>query len=433
MFKSVIKSVANKNLLIDAQSLEWFTSISAISDANFDKAVSTDNSNRADSSYDFWNVSDWVKAYRPYNVQNGILHIPVRGSLLNHFPWAYGSYATGYEYIYEAVKRGVSDETVQGIILNINSPGGLVDGCFELADYIYEQRSSKPITAVCDSYAYSAAYALASSASKITVPKTGGVGSVGVVCTHMDMSKMLEDWGLKITFIFAGKHKVDGNPYQNLPDDVKSRIQSGVNETYDLFVATVARNRGISEAVVRETEAMCLTAKEAEEKGFVDGILYPKEARASFATELDEDVEEGDVTMSTKPEKTEGETSVADESAVNAARQEGATAERARISAILTAPEAENRSKLANHIAFNTNMSVAEAKGMLGHASEEAKVSPPSAENKSESNAFEDAMSKSNPEIGADEAASDLSDEDKNANAFLASHEKVTGVKHNRK
>lgn len=431
MFKSIIKSVANKNLLIDAHSLEWFSSISTVADADFDKAVSLDASKRADSSYDFWNVPDWIKAYRPYNVQNGILHIPVRGSLLNHFPWAYGSYATGYEYIYEAVKRGVSDDSVIGIILNINSPGGLVDGCFELCDYIYEQRSLKPITAVCDSYAYSAAYALASSATSITVPKTGGVGSVGVVCTHMDMSKMLEDWGLKITFIFAGKHKVDGNPYQNLPDDVKSRIQSGVNETYDLFVATVAKNRGIGEDIVRETEAMCLTAKEAEEKGFVDRILYPKEARASFATELDEDVEEGDVTMSTKPENSEAKTSGVDETALTAARQEGATAERSRISAILTAPEAENRSKLANHIAFNTNMSAEDAKGMLSNASEEAKIQPPSADTKAAPNAFEVAMNKSNPEVGADESASELSDEDKVANAFLSSHTKVTGVKHN--
>src|SRR5690606_35412971 len=99
-----------------------------------------------------------------------------------------------------------------------------------------------------------------------------GVGSIGVVTSHVDMSKMMDDIGYKITFIHAGKHKVDGNSYESLKPEVKERIQARINELYDVFVATVARNRGLDEQAVRDTEALTFSPSEAMSKGLADSV-----------------------------------------------------------------------------------------------------------------------------------------------------------------
>lgn len=397
MLKSLYSNISNTPLLVDASQMEWFAAAFKADAVELEKVASSES---------FWNSEySW---YRPYKVDNqGNLHIPVVGSLLNHFPFSYGRYATGYDYIYEALKRGLGDSDVKAIILNIDSPGGMVDGCFELCDFIFESRNIKPIISVCDARAYSAAYAIASSASKIYVPQTGGVGSVGVVTAHVDRSKMYENWGIKVTYIFAGKHKVDGNPHEPLPEPVKARIQTSIDETYTLFVEQVSRNRGIAEEVVRGTEALCLSPKEAKEIGFVDDIKYPKEARSTFATEIDDDVEEGEDTMSTKIDDQGASTPAVDTKAVEAtAFAEGVQAERTRISAILNAPESEGRGKMASHLAFETDMGSEAAVKLL-------KVSPSEAAPKADSNAsaFNKAMENNNPEVSGETHESAEADE----------------------
>src|SRR5436305_1880642 len=138
----------------------------------------------------------------------------------------------------------MADPNVRGVVFLVSSGGGTVQECFDCAQFIYDQRGTKPMLAIACDFAYSAAYMIACSADRLVVARTGGVGSIGVVTMHADLSKMLEDIGLKVTFIFAGDHKVDGNPYEKLPDAVKARIQARVEHTYDIFTADVARNRG---------------------------------------------------------------------------------------------------------------------------------------------------------------------------------------------
>ncbi len=163
--------------------------------------------NEALAGSDFWDVPDWMKRYRPYKVEAGILQVPILGSLLSNFPWQYGSYATGYTYIWEAVKRGIADPDVKKIALVINSGGGHVTECFDVVARISALRGQKPIRAFAFDHAYSAAYALASSADKIVVTKTGGVGSIGVITVHQDLSKLYEKLGVTNTIIAAGSHK----------------------------------------------------------------------------------------------------------------------------------------------------------------------------------------------------------------------------------
>ena len=139
------------------------------------------------SDDDFWpEEGDYRSYFRPYKVKDGILHIPVQGVLLNNFTYAFGGWATGYEYIWAAAKRGAEDDNVKGIALVIDSGGGMVAGNFDLNDRLYSLRGGKPLRAYANEHAYSAAYSIASCADNITVARTGGVGSIGVVAVRME-------------------------------------------------------------------------------------------------------------------------------------------------------------------------------------------------------------------------------------------------------
>ena len=140
----------------------------------------------------------------------------------------------------------MADEDVSQIILNIDSPGGEVAGAFDLADLIYQARGTKPILAIANESALSAAYLIASAADKVYLTRTASVGSVGVMALHVDQSKAEEKIGLKYTAIYAGARKNDFSPHCPLSDEAFAAATEKVNATYDLFVKTVARNRGIS-------------------------------------------------------------------------------------------------------------------------------------------------------------------------------------------
>lgn len=383
------------------------------------------------ASYDdFWPAAnDWRSAYRPYIVREGILQIPVRGVLLHDFGWQAGSYATGYPYIWKAFERGMDDPEVKGIALIIHSPGGEVAGNFDLVDRMYERRGEKPIRAFAHEYAYSAAYSIASVADHIAMSRTGGVGSIGVVTSHVDVSAMMEEIGWKITFIYAGRHKVDGNPYEALAPDVKTRIQSRVNGLYNTFVATVARNRGMEESAVRGTEALTFSPEEAVSNGLADSVGALDDAVAAFAADLS--ANKGDEQMSKQ------DNTAVDQAALDTARAEGraeghaaghaeglsagATAERDRISAILASDEGQKRPVAAMAAALDSDMSVEKANTFLGKLPEEsAKVE--TTEAKPQGNAaFTEAMNNgNNPNVGSEGGDADQ-DEDAKVVAFAQS------------
>ncbi len=335
----------------------------------------------------FWPApDDWRYAYRPYVVRDGILFIPVKGILLHDFPWAIGSWATGYLYIARALERGLADLSVRAIALVCDSPGGEGAGCFELVDKIYAARLVKPIRAFAHEGAYSAGYAVASAAHHIVVSRTGGVGSIGVRMMHVDLSRSMEDMGVKITFIFSGKHKVDGNPFEPLPDAVKARFQFLCDGLYGVFCGSVERNRSMDEKAVRATEAECFTATEAVANGLADSIGPFDDAVAAFNADLSQADAEGEDPMTTAATAAAPAalTAAALETARTEARAEGVTAgkaegskegsaaERARISAIVGSDEAKGRGELASHLAFSTTMTADEAKALLAKSPKEA-------------------------------------------------------------
>jgi signal peptide peptidase SppA len=224
---------------------------------------------------------------RAYEVVAGIAVIPVTGTLVQKLgtlrPY---SGMTGYDGLRACLSMAMADEDVRGIALDIDSPGGEVAGCFDLADDIYRARGSKPIWAILTESAYSAAYALASACDRILVPRTGGTGSIGVICMHVDMSKALGAAGVNVTLIHYGDRKADGSDSQPLSKEAMSRYQSDVDAMGELFVKTVARNRGLSVKAVRDTQATTFLGADGVEIGFADAVMSPDEAFRSLLAEL---------------------------------------------------------------------------------------------------------------------------------------------------
>lgn len=219
------------------------------------------------------------RADRGYDLVGPVAVIPVHGTLVKKLgslrPY---SGMTGYDGIRQAFLSALTDKRVKAIMLDVDSPGGEVAGCFDLVDTIYSARGDKPIWAVLNEGAYSAAYALASAADRIVVPRTGGVGSIGVIVMHVDMSKALTNQGLKVTFITYGEAKADGHSEIPLSPEAAERIQDEVDQMGELFVTTVARNRALSPGKVRATQAATYMAAQGVKLGLADEVLAPDAA-----------------------------------------------------------------------------------------------------------------------------------------------------------
>lgn len=220
-------------------------------------------------------MGDLAKPRPPYSVVDGKAVIQVTGSLDKSpslLSWLFGGSST--TEILANFEAALTDDSVDGIVLNVDSPGGAVDGTKELADAIFNARGKKPITSYVDSNAMSAAYWIASAADKVIAPDTARVGSIGVYMTHMDVSQRLQTEGMKPTYIYAGKYKVAGNSTAPLSNEDKDYLQGFVDKYYSLFVESVARNRGVSvkTALSNMADGRVFIGSDALDAGLVDKI-----------------------------------------------------------------------------------------------------------------------------------------------------------------
>lgn len=210
-----------------------------------------------------------------YNAERGVAIIPVLGSLVNRGAWIGArSGITSYEGLAHQLDQAARDPHVKAILLDIDSPGGEAVGAFELADKIAIVTMSKPVFAHVNGMAASAAYALASACTFVSVTSSSVLGSIGVVLMHADYSVALHQKGIKPTLIHAGAHKVDGNPYQPLSSSVRADLQAEVDKFYSMFVSTVAKGRKgrMTEKTIRSTEARTFIGQSALEIGLVDAL-----------------------------------------------------------------------------------------------------------------------------------------------------------------
>lgn len=213
--------------------------------------------------------------------------IPVQGTLVKRtLGLEAASGLTSYQEIGTLLDAALADPRVAGILLDVDSPGGEASGSFELARRVREAAGMKPVWAVANDAAFSAAYAIASSAERLVVTETGGVGSIGVIALHLDQSVKDANDGYRYTAITAGRHKNDFSPHEPLADAARGELQAEVDRLHGLFVGHVSAMRGLPEATVRATEAGLYFGPNAIAAGLADGVGTLESTLAEFSVYL---------------------------------------------------------------------------------------------------------------------------------------------------
>jgi signal peptide peptidase SppA len=217
----------------------------------------------------------------------GVAVIPIHGTLVRRTVGLEAeSGLTSYTGLAAQLDAAIGNPEVSAILLDIDSPGGESGGVFDLADRIRAASQIKPVWAVANDMAFSAAYALASAASRVFVSRTGGVGSIGVIAMHVDQSVKDAKDGVRYTAVFAGDRKNDLNPHEPISSEAHSFLKAEVNRIYDLFVETVARHRGIEASAVRDTEAGLFFGQAAVAMGLADAVGTLDDALAQLLASL---------------------------------------------------------------------------------------------------------------------------------------------------
>lgn len=310
------------------------------------------------------------RRYKSYRVENGIAVLPVTGTLVHKFGYVQPvSGMTGYDGIISRLQSAVADPDVKGVLLDIDSPGGEVAGAFDTSDIIARLRDVKPIWSLANDMACSAGFLLASACSNRLITQTGAVGSVGVVVAHRSLEKMLETAGVDITLIYSGAHKVDGNPYEKLPEDVRAEIQGKIDDNRETFAGKVAGYSGMAKKAVMATEAATYEGAEAVKIGFANQIVNYADAVSVMAEAL----KPKGVFMPGNPQATVNDLApVAEQTTLpvvaaiaEPASATAATDELARVMSILDCDEAQGREPLAKALARTPGMTLDQAKAVL--------------------------------------------------------------------
>lgn len=288
-----------------------------------------------------------VNEPKPYQVVNGVALVPMIGVLAkraNMFTQISGGTST--QMIGDWLDQAAADQQVTSIILEIDSPGGQVDGVQQLAGKVQSIRAAgKTVVAWINGVGASGAYWVASAAERVLVSdSTTMVGSIGVVATHVDVSQREQQMGVKTTEITAGKYKRISSSYAPLSEEGRATIQQQVDAIYSVFVGDVSANRGVGveEVLNRMADGRVFIGQAAQEAGLVDGVstlsaliqeLQPRPGAGRMSSNKSS---KGIQTMDMTTLKTEHPDlykAVFDEGQT-AGAQQGAAQERARIAAI---------------------------------------------------------------------------------------------------
>jgi len=214
---------------------------------------------------------------RFYQLQDGVAIIPIDGSLVQKQsgldPW---SGMVGYNQISRKLREAMADKAVRGIMLNVDSPGGEVAGCFTLADEIFKasaRNGGKTIYAYANEMSCSAAYALSCVADRVFMPDTGVVGSVGVWTMLADFTRALDKNGIEVTLRRAGERKARGGPYESWDKETLAKIDAWLDQTWLIFASVVSQGRaGMSVEDVLALEGDWFAGEDAMSTGLIDGI-----------------------------------------------------------------------------------------------------------------------------------------------------------------
>lgn len=279
-----------------------------------------------------------------YHVVGRTAVIPISGVIAKHSRMINGSSqprGTSTETVRDDLSTALGDPRVERIALHIESPGGTISGVPDLADAIAAANAQKPVTAYIDELGASAAYWLASQASAIYANQSAAVGSIGVYTVLADSSEAAAKMGVKFHLVRSGPHKGTGTPGVAITAEQLEAVQSDVDRYASMFRGAVQRGRKMSaEQVAAVSTGRVFVAADAAANGLIEGV-------ATWDDVLNERIpgrRGGSASASASPSgaaSTQHEETrmpekdtAAQQAALEAAKSEGAKAERERIAAI---------------------------------------------------------------------------------------------------
>lgn len=370
-------------------------------------------------------TNQWGETETLFQVVDGVALLDVKGTLVHKHGYLKPySGMTGYDGIINRAAMMMAEPDVKGIIMDMHTPGGEVAGCFDTVDRLRQMsdQSGKQIWSLCCDMTCSAGMALASAGNRRLITQTGIAGSVGVVMAHASYEEHLKEEGIKVTLIHSGSHKVEGNPYEDLPAEVLSRFQTDTDALRQEFAQMVSRYTGMSVEAVLATEAATYRGQAAIDIGFADQLVNGHEAIAEFTEYLSTQgrIITTGATMTHETVKPEASTAPPQGEQEQDSKA-NATAERTRVQGILQHAEASERKQLAEHFAFSTAMSVEEAGAALAAAPKDTSAAL------NADTALDRLMANEDqPNLGDDAAATD--DNQSKAKSIAGSWAKATGA-----
>lgn len=444
---NLITAAFNRPLALEAGYARTFFSALSQRLNNVQQLVDVDGSvlTASDMKKEAASFSPRRSTERSYQVVNGIAIVPISGTLVHKYGYIRPiSGMTGYDGVDYRIREALSDPEVKAIMLDMDTPGGMVAGCFDLADKIAEWRKVKPIWSLGYDMHCSAGQMIASACSRRLITQTGVAGSVGVIMAHTNIEKMLDQQGVEITLITAGSHKADGHPYAALPKEVKEKWQKELESNRQMFANKAATYMGVDVKQILATEAETYEGQAAVDVGFANEVVNGLDAiqimsdhfkhskttvdMGAAMSVVDPNVPSAAQPSATAPAPQPAASAPANDAApaptqapAQSASQEdsdtAAKAERARCMGILALPEAEGRRELAMHLASNTSFSVEEAKGVLAVA--------PQATNDNNTAALAALGAEHGELLGQDVSTGEASEEQKNISRLAAAYQRI--------
>ncbi len=209
---------------------------------------------------------------------DGIMHIPIGGPL----GWGLGNFEKGagcvdYQDVIDELDQAETDPNCRGILLNFDSPGGMVQGIRAVTQRI--MMCEKTVKAFTDGGLCSAAYWMASACDTIHATYDADIGSIGVYCYLLDASKRYEDAGYKPILVTSGPYKGMGAPGIPFTQEQLQLLQERINGIAEEFYAQVDMTRSIAREDMR---GQTFPGEQALTKGFVDGIVSDVEDVAAL-------------------------------------------------------------------------------------------------------------------------------------------------------
>ena len=232
---------------------------------------------------------------RGYRIERGVATLPVRGVLVRRAGQMTpdSTPLQSYQNLTHVLRAARSDSRVRGILLEVDSPGGEAGGVFDFASEVRRTAQVKPVWAIANDDALSAAYAVAAAAERVWITNTGAAGSIGVVALHADQSRFDAEAGFNFTYLYKGARKIDASPHMPLTTEARGQIQGEVDRIYDMLISGVAEHRRLPPERLRATEAALYFGDNALGAGLADRLGTIDEAHNALAEHVSPNTRRG--------------------------------------------------------------------------------------------------------------------------------------------